>query len=94
MVPTQSVPILGSDRCEKLNLIKKCFIINGADPPLFDKYDSIFGDTGCLPGEYKIKIDQNVAPVIHPPRRIPFALENKLKAKITENGRNGDNKQS
>ena len=82
VVPTKSVPIMDLNSCEKLNLIKKCFIINGADTSIIDKYDSVFGDTGCLPGEYKIKVDPNVAPVMHPPRRVPFALKHKLMAEL------------
>ena len=82
VVPTKSVPIMGLDSCEKLNLINKCFIINGTDTSIIDKYDSVFGNIGCLPGEYKIKVDPNVAPVIHPPRRVPFALKHKLTAEL------------
>ena len=47
-----------------------------------DKYESLFDDIGYLQGKYKIKIDPNVTPVIHPPRRVPFALKPKLKAEL------------
>ena len=52
------------------------------DPQLSDKYESLFDDISCLQGKYKIKIDPNVTPVIHPPRRVPFALKPKLKAEL------------
>ena len=82
VVPAKSAPIIGLNTCEKLQLIKRCFLINGMDPQLSDKYESLFDDIGCLQGKYKIKIDPNVTPVIHPPRRVPFALKPKLKAEL------------
>ena len=41
---------------------------------------TVFGDIECLPGEYKIKVEPNVAPVIHPPRMVPLALRHELRA--------------
>ena len=52
------------------------------DPQLSDRYESLFDDIGCLQGKHKIKIDPNVTPVIHPPRRVPFVLKPKLKAEL------------
>ena len=82
VVPAKSVPIIGLNTCEKLQLIKRCFLINGMDPQLSDKHESLFDDIDCLQGKYKIKIDPNVTPVIHLPRRVPFALRPKLKAEL------------
>ena len=48
---------------------------------IFDEYD-VFGELGCLPGEYHINIDETVKPVVHPPRRVPFALCHKWKAEL------------
>ena len=56
-------------------------LINDSDPSIFDEYD-VFGELGCLPGEYHINIDETVRPVVHPPRRVPFALRHKLKAEL------------
>ena len=60
VVPAKSVPIIGLNTCEKLQLIKRCFLINGMDPQLSDKYESLFDDIGCLQSKYKIKVDPNV----------------------------------
>ena len=73
-------PIIGLKTCERLNLIKRVSMINNADPTNFDDFDDLFGDLGCLPGAYHINIDPNVKPVVHPPRRVPFALRHKLRA--------------
>jgi len=37
-----------------------------------------------MEGEYHIELDDTVEPVIHPPRRVPYALLEKLKAKLQE----------
>ncbi|GJQ73141.1 hypothetical protein Trydic_g1768 [Trypoxylus dichotomus] len=37
---------------------------------------------GCLGGTYPIEIDKTIKPVIHPPRKVPFALKNELKQKL------------
>ena len=82
VVPAKSVPVIGLNTCEKLQLIKRCFLINSMDPRLSDMYESLFDDIGCFQGKYKIKIDPSVTPVIHPPRRVPFALKPQLKAEV------------
>ena len=56
-------------------------LINDSDPSIFDEYD-VFGELGCLPGECHINIDETVKPVVHPPRRVLFALLYKLKAEL------------
>ena len=56
-------------------------LINDSDPSIFDEYD-VFGELGCLPGEYHINIDETVKPVVHPPRRVPFALLHNMKAEL------------
>jgi hypothetical protein len=35
-----------------------------------------------LPGEYYIKVDPNVTPRIHPPRRVEHALKPKVKEEL------------
>ena len=73
VVETHSPSIIGLKTCEKLDLIKRVYLVNDVDPNLLEKFADTFGDIGCLPGEYKIKVD----PVIEPPRRIPFSLQKK-----------------
>jgi len=38
-----------------------------------------FGEIGTLPKTHHITVDENVKPVIHVARRIPFALKDRLK---------------
>ena len=44
--------------------------------------DVIGQDIGCLPGEYEIKIDSTVAPVVHAPRAIPVAIREQVKKSL------------
>ena len=37
---------------------------------------------GHLPGKHKIHIDPNVTPVVHPPRRIPISMRDKVRNEL------------
>ena len=67
VVSAKASPIIGLKTCERLNLIKRILMINNADPTIFDDFDDLFGDLGCLSGTYHVNIDPNVKPVVHPP---------------------------
>ena len=46
-------------------------------------YKDIFGtDLGKLPVKYHMKIDPDVKPVVRPPRRIPVAMQSKVKEEL------------
>ena len=45
-------------------------------------YDDVFEGLGCLPGEHGITVDPSVKPVQKPCRRVPFALEDKVKLEL------------
>lgn len=48
-----------------------------------DSYADVVGDKiGCLPGEYEIKIDETITPVIHPPRPVPVAIRDQVKKEL------------
>ena len=51
-------------------------------PEILGTYADQFRGTGALPGEYEIKIDESATPVVHPPRRIPYMLKDKVKAEL------------
>ena len=42
----------------------------------------MFQGLGCLEGKYSITVDENVAPVVHPARKVPFAQKGKLKDEL------------
>ncbi|XP_038139714.1 uncharacterized protein LOC119782701 [Cyprinodon tularosa] len=80
-------PILGLKTCTKLNLVKRVFVVTSPGTvndhdSLMEEYKDCFEGLGCLPGEHKICVDKSVSPVVHPCRKIPFALRNKLKEEL------------
>ena len=82
VVPTKSPPIIGLQTCQNLNLIKRVLSLDEKNSHFFDAYEDVFGELGCIPGEYHINVDHTVKPVVHPARRVPFALKEKLKAEL------------
>ena len=57
--------------------------------PLLEEYDDVFERLGKLDGKYSIVIDKSVKPVVHPPRRLPVAMTEKVQ-KMLEEMTNGD----
>ena len=41
-----------------------------------------FKGLGCLPGEYNIKLNPSVPPVVHAPRKVPVALHDHVKEEL------------
>ncbi|CAG4995003.1 unnamed protein product [Parnassius apollo] len=53
--------------------------------PLFIKdYEDVFKGLGCLQGKYTIRLKQNSVPVVHAPRKLPFAIRDEFKRKLDE----------
>ena len=46
------------------------------------QYSDVFHGIGCFQGTYHISVDPKVQPVVHPSRRIPLALREKLKEEL------------
>ena len=49
---------------------------------VFEQYKDLFEGLGCLPGEHKIKLKTDAVPVIHPPRKVPVALQKQVKIEL------------
>ena len=77
----QQPPLLGLPACEQLELIRKVQVLKKDEEngDIFQQYEGNFKGTGCLPGKYKIKVDEDVPPVVHARRK---ALKPKLKAEL------------
>ncbi|GBN22426.1 Transposon Ty3-G Gag-Pol polyprotein [Araneus ventricosus] len=81
IIEKRSTPILGLNAGVKLNLIQRInqiTIDNKSD--VLKMYETVFEGLGKFPGEeYHIELKPNAVPVIHPPRRVPQALQSRLK---------------
>ena len=54
------------------------------------RYADVFKDSiGCMPGEYEIKVDEKISPVVHPSRSVPAALRKKVKDELDQMERDG-----
>ena len=47
---------------------------------------AMFKDLECLDDHYHLKIDASAAPVVHPTRKVPFALKDRIKAELDRMG--------
>ena len=78
-------PLLGLKTCLSMDLLKILCPVKPETPlecnSLLDAYFDVFKGIGCLAQPYTILTDNNVTPVRFSPRRIPFALTDKVKAK-------------
>ena len=84
IIEHSAIPVIGLQTCHELNLVKRVSSVNTKGEEnqsndtnqdvneILQKYEDVFDGIGCLEGTYQIKIDPNVSPVVHPPRKIPF----------------------
>ena len=52
-------------------------------------YPDVFSGLGRLEPAYHMELDPNAKPVIHPPRKIPASLREKLKKELDEMEKDG-----
>lgn len=78
--------LLGLHSCIALNIVQRIDSLSEANNSsnILDGYKDVFTGLGQMPGTYHIKIDKNISPVVHAPRRVPLALEDKLKKTLME----------
>lgn len=76
--------MLSKNACKLLGLIKFVNEVKTTIPDLdvkaiLKKYPDVSDGLGCLEGTVKLQIDPRVAPVAHPPRKIPVVQRERLK---------------
>ena len=73
MTEMDSTAILGVEACQRLGLIERLCSIS---VDITEEYADSFK------GEYKIKLDPSVQPVVHAPRKVPVALHDRVKEEL------------
>ena len=68
--------VISGKHSEDLNLIKRLYSVESSIDP------SIFEGVGCLKDEIKLHINDEVTPVVHPPRKVPHTVLPKLKKEL------------
>ncbi|XP_014673787.1 PREDICTED: uncharacterized protein LOC106814039 [Priapulus caudatus] len=83
VVETDSEPILGLKSCQDLKLIARLESVMEEKlltrDDVMKEYEDVFKGLGKFEGTYKIELDPSIKPVVHPPRKVPFSLQWKLK---------------
>ena len=60
--------------------IPECFTVTNQN--IFNEYSDLFQGLGCIPGEHLIKVDPSVPAVVHPHRKVPVSLKDKIKDEL------------
>ena len=80
----QDVPnILGLATCVELKLVQRLDAINTQTADILDSYSDVFEGLGCITdASYRIKVDENAQPIVHPPRKVPVTLRPKVQQEL------------
>ena len=89
IVDIDAPPVLSAQTCKELGLVKRIHAVQHCRPEdcqtsspephdILEEYPDLFDGLGCLPKEHTIKVDPSVTPVVHPPRRVPLALKERI----------------
>ena len=86
--------IIGLPTCRRLGLVTLHYSLSESPvdassghkitsrSQLLRDYNDGFTGIACLDVEYHIETDPSVTPIIHPPRRVPYALRDSLKSEL------------
>ena len=86
--------IIGLPTCRRLGLVTLHYSLSESPvdassghkitsrSQLLRDYNDVFTGIGCLDEECHIETDPSVTPIIHPPRRVPYALRDSLKSEL------------
>ena len=91
VVDADFTPLLGSKASQRMNLItvndesfhrvNAATTTRGAKPE--ERFNTVFnGELGELPGEAHLEVDKDVQPTVLPPRRLPHATKQRVKAEL------------
>ena len=83
-IDIESTPILGHKCSSGLNLIQRIHEVKESIdvPDYVINYKDCFGNLGCLQTVHHIAVNESIKPVIHPPRKIPYAMLDRLKDEL------------
>jgi hypothetical protein len=84
-IVTKGQSILGLKAAVELGLIQRVDQVKSKktrDRPIIEEYDDVFNGIGCMPNEHHIQLKDEAEPVVHAPRRVPFALNERLKEEL------------
>ena len=87
----RAVSILGNQTMQQMDLVRvqrhNVMSVNTSQAcltaeQLLKDYPDVLEGTGKLEGQYKLEVEEDVTPEVHPPRRVPVVLKDKLKKEL------------
>ena len=88
IVDTDNPPLLGLKSSIDLNVIKLVYNVQSShtsqetSQDIMSEFKDVFTGIGLFPGECTIHLKPEAEPVVHPPRKVPVALREPLKAEL------------
>ena len=91
VVEMEAPTVLGAQTCKDLGLLARVHLVQQQSPSkcpegmaqkMYEQYLDLFQGLGCLPGEHTIKVDSNISPVVHPSRKVPLSVKEKIKEEL------------
>ena len=91
VIEIEAPSLLSAQTCKEMGLLARIHSLQqhniperptDLDQSILVEYPDLFQGLGCLPGEHTIKLDPSVPPVVHPPRKVPVSLKEKIKDEL------------
>ncbi|XP_024890884.1 uncharacterized protein K02A2.6-like [Temnothorax curvispinosus] len=85
VIDTDKKPLLGLLTLIKLNLVQKIDEVESIDinyNKLINDNKELFVGIGCLKEPYRIELKEDATPVVHPARKVPVHIKDKLKESL------------
>ncbi|KAI8498512.1 hypothetical protein Bbelb_237140 [Branchiostoma belcheri] len=84
VVKANSTPVLSLSACLSLKLIQLVLAVDAIQTAeeIKKEYKDVFEGIGQFPGKHRIRVDPDVQPVVHAPRKIPVSLRDPLKKEL------------
>ena len=70
-------PIIGVLTCQDLGLVKRMHSLE-TQSDILKSYPEVFEGLDCIPVNHHIELDPNVKPTVHPPKRVPQAIRDRV----------------
>lgn len=89
VIDGQVESLIGLPSCVDINLLCRIDTITDKNEHILNEFADVFEGIGCMPGEHHIVVDPAVQPVVHPARRVPLAIQPRLKQTLEKLERKG-----
>ena len=75
--------VLGKESSVAFGMVKRVYAVEErTQTDILSEYEDLFEGLGCVPGVHHIQVNPAVAPVVHPPRKVPVALRKDVEKEL------------